>query len=213
MASRYCYPNSDVLINKLNLREQKDLDRAERKLVTIRLAELYIRPITGEFDLPHLQAIHRYIFQDLYPFAGELREEPIAKGNFQFANHLYLQENARKLYYHLQEDRFLKGLKKNAMARKLAYYMAEINVIHPFREGNGRALREFMRCLAMASGYTIDWTQMKKDELLNAIKLSVIDTKMLEQMIYYSLVEEEPSREVMNQWKKAESEREKRDVR
>lgn len=116
LASRYCYPDSDVLINKLDLRDQKQLDRAESKLVTIRLTELYMRPIKGIFDLSHLQNIHYYIFQDIYPFAGELREEPIAKGNFQFANHLYLKENARNLYYQLQKDRLLQGLNKAEMA-------------------------------------------------------------------------------------------------
>ncbi|MFS8650934.1 MAG: Fic family protein [Caldibacillus sp.] len=111
----------------------------------------------------------------------------MAKGSFQLANHLYLKENARNLYYRLQKDRLLQGLNKAEMARKLAFYMAEINVMHPFREGNGRALREYIRTLAIANGYTIDWTKMDKDTLLNAIKLSVIDTTALERLIYLSI--------------------------
>lgn len=96
LASRYCYSDSDVLINKLNLRDQKQFAGAERKLVTIRLAELYLSPIAGKFDLSHLQAIHHYMFQDIYPFAGQLREEPIAKGNFQFANHTLFKRKCQK---------------------------------------------------------------------------------------------------------------------
>lgn len=65
--------------------------------------------------------------------------------------------------------------------------MAEINVMHPFCEGNGRAFREYIRTLAIANGYTIDWTKMDKDTLLNAIKLSVIDTTALERLIYLSI--------------------------
>lgn len=75
-------------------------------------------------------------------------------------------------------------------------------MMHPFREGNGRALREYIRTLAMANGYTIDWTKMDKDTLLNAIKLSVIDTTALERLIYLPIKEDEPSRKVIRLWQK-----------
>lgn len=79
--------------------------------------------------------------------------------------------------------------------------MAEMNGMHPFREGNGRALREFIRCLASANEYTFDWNKVNKDDLLNAIKLSVIDPNFLEQLIDQCIIEKEPSRKVIHLWK------------
>ena len=77
----YCYPDSDVLINKLDIRELDKLHTFERKLTMLRLLELMDKPISGKFDFKHLQAIHRYIFQDVYDWAGKVRTVDIAKGN------------------------------------------------------------------------------------------------------------------------------------
>lgn len=206
MQSKYCYPNSNVLINKLNIKDQDLLDRAERKLTGIALAELRDKPITGKFDLKHLQAIHRYIFQDIYDFAGKLRDEQIAKGYFQFASPLYLKDMFKELHTQLKNEKYLKGMDKNKIAERLAYYMAEINVIHPFREGNGRSTREYIRCLAMSNGYTLEWEKVNKNELLHASKISVINTSKLEQLIYQAIKENEPSKEIIEEWKKAELE-------
>ena len=79
--SKYCYPGTEVLINKLNIREASDLFQAEKELTYIRLQELQENPITGEFDFSHLKAIHRYIFQDIYEWAGRPRTVEIGKGN------------------------------------------------------------------------------------------------------------------------------------
>ena len=85
----YCYPDSFVLRNKLELRESEALERAERRLSSARIAEIMDFPIKGKFDLKHLCAIHRYIFQDIYSWAGELRTVNIAKGNqFCLCQHL-----------------------------------------------------------------------------------------------------------------------------
>lgn len=204
MQSKYCYPNSDVLINKLNIRDGRLLERAERKLTTIRLAELYDKPIIGKFDLKHLQAIHKYIFQDIYDFAGKLRDEQIAKDHFQFASPLYFKDIFNDLHNQLKKDKYLHGLKKEDISKKLAYYMSEINVIHPFREGNGRSTREYIRCLAMSNGYSLNWEKINKNELLNAMKISIINTEKLELLIYQSIEEDEPSKEILQEWKKAE---------
>jgi cell filamentation protein len=79
--TRYCYPNSDVLINKLNIREQDKLYTFERRLTMLRLLELMDNPIRGQFDFRHLKEIHAYIFQDIYDWAGKVRTVDIAKGN------------------------------------------------------------------------------------------------------------------------------------
>ena len=77
----YCYPDSDVLKNKLGIINQEKLHEVERKLTAIRINDLIRKPYRGRFDLNHLRSIHFYIFQDLYTWAGELRKVDIAKGN------------------------------------------------------------------------------------------------------------------------------------
>lgn len=90
---------------------------------------------------------------------------------------------------------------KENISKRLAYYMAEINVIHPFREGNGRSTREYIRFLAMSNGYTLDWSKIDRNELLNASVRSTI-----KHLIYNSIKENEPSKEIMRKWKNAELE-------
>lgn len=85
----YCYPGSIVLKNKMGIRDMEQLHETERKLTMLRILELLDKPVRGAFDLRHLQAIHAYIFRDVYDWAGELRKVDIAKGNM-FCNAMFL---------------------------------------------------------------------------------------------------------------------------
>ena len=145
--SIYCYPNSDVLVNKLNIHDNKKLATVARKLVLLKLYTLRQNKNIGNFDIYHFLSIHKFLFEDIYPFAGKIRSEDIAKGSFRFAKWEYIEDELRKLLDKLSKDN-LKNSSKEEMAKKLAYYMSELNVLHPFREGNGRTIREFIRQLA-----------------------------------------------------------------
>lgn len=209
ISSKYVYPNTDVLRNKLNIKDNDTLEKAERQLTTIRHMELIDSPIAdGNWNLKHLQRIHKHLFQDVYDFAGKIREEQIAKGTFQFASPLYIKDMSDDLFKGLRKENFLKGLDKQNMSDRLAHYMAEINVLHPFREGNGRTQREFIRTLGMSNGYTVDWTRIDKDEFMKASITSVFDPKDLSKVIYDSIVENEASKEVLQEWKKHENDME-----
>ena len=81
MDSKYCYPNSNVLKNKFNIRNQLKLFNIEKEFTSVRLQELQNKPIKGNFDFNHLKKIHKYIFQDVYDWAGESRTVEIGKGN------------------------------------------------------------------------------------------------------------------------------------
>lgn len=153
--SKYCYPNSDVLINIPGFKEQKQLDAYERVVTAERLRILGLRPLKGKFDLKHLCGIHKFIFRDVYPFAGTLRDEDISKGNFRFAAARFLTEQTNYLLHELKEENFLKELSFDKFVDRLTYYLTELNVLHPFREGNGRTQREFIRCLALESGHYV----------------------------------------------------------
>jgi len=133
----------------------------------LRLADLFARPIRGAFDLKHLQEIHHYIFQDVYEWAGQLRTVNIAKSNM-FCLAEYITKNATDLFQELKHERYLQGLSEDELIHKLSKYFSEINAIHPFREGNGRSQREFIRILALMNGYRIDFHKASRDEMLSA---------------------------------------------
>lgn len=166
--SSYCYPSSFTLKNKLNITDAKQLNEVERKMTALRIYTLQTNPVKGAFDLKHLQAIHRFIFQDVYSWAGKLRTVNIAKGN-QFCNCMYLESGSKPTFDKLRlEDHFLIGTPTDLIPKKLAYYLGEINVIHPFREGNGRAQRVFIQYLAHVAGYHVDFTNVTGPEMIEA---------------------------------------------
>ena len=162
---KYCYPGSPVLINKLNIREPASLAAAEREITSLKLAGAKARPIQGRLGFAHLRSIHRYLFEDIYSWAGELREVNIAKGN-QFCLCQHLQAYGAQVFDSLKEEKFLKGAQD--VPQRLAYYLSEINVLHPFREGNGRSQRLFLEYLAHAAGYSVDFSQISPQEMLIA---------------------------------------------
>ena len=136
--TKYCYPDSDVLINKLDIRDRDKLQKFERKLTMIRLSELFDNPIKGSFDFKHLKDIHQFIFQDIYDWAGTVRIVDIAKGNM-FCNVKFIDSQAEEIFLKLKKEKHLSGFSEEDFIKRLAYYFSEINALHPFREGNGRA--------------------------------------------------------------------------
>lgn len=101
----YCYPNSDVLANKLNIRDIDRLHEAERRITMLRLDDLLNNPIKGNFDLRHLQSIHEYLFQDIYEWAGKIRIVDIAKSNM-FCKVQFIDTQANEIFGKLKSDNF-----------------------------------------------------------------------------------------------------------
>lgn len=191
--SRYCYPGTDVLINKLDIRDPSLLKDMELALTSVRLHQLYDRPIAGNFDLKHMQQIHKFIFQDIYPFAGAIRTEDIQKGSTPFASVRYLNENAKDIFSQLKNEKFLNGLKAEPFSERLAHYMAEINILHPFRDGNGRTTRELIRTIAKVNGYEINWSRVDAKDLLRSSIESVYDPSNLAKNLFKTIVNKQPS--------------------
>ena len=144
------YPGADnrVLINKFDERDYDRLHQLEYAATLRHLAELQLRPISGRFDLDHLQAIHRRVFQDVYAWAGELRQINLAKGGSVFTDGRQLEGEGARVFGALAAEKHLRGLQKAAFVERLAVYYGAINTLHPFREGNGRATQTFLRQLA-----------------------------------------------------------------
>jgi cell filamentation protein len=154
----YCYPGTNILRNLLGFRSQSELDRAERLLVQLRIQQ---GTPSGNFDLDHLRAIHKHLFQDLYDWAGEVREVEISKGRSQFQFRQFIGTGMADVHKRLAAAKFLKDLSKDQFAEKAAEIVGDVNYVHPFREGNGRTQLEYLRQLAHRAGH--DFSAAKLD--------------------------------------------------
>lgn len=177
-----------VLKNKKGLTEKEHLQEYERDKSSCKLAELRIKPIKGNFDLEHLKKIHKHLFEDVYSWAGKVRTVTIAKGNlFCVAEHIGTMQ--QEIFEGIKKEDFLKDLGKEEFSKRAAYYLGEVNMLHPFREGNGRTQREFFRELALNAGYDLDLTKADKAEMIEAsIRSAVkVDNTMYEKIILEQL--------------------------
>ena len=137
------YEDKGVLKNKLGITNQLELDKAERKITAYKIANLYLIPRYKTFDVEHYLDIHKYLFEDIYEFAGEIRSESITKTiSFCLPNLIY--NNLKDTLDKANRD-YLKIKNEEDLVNFITYFYAELDIIHPFREGNGRVEREFLR--------------------------------------------------------------------
>lgn len=145
--SKYCYPDSEVLLNKYNVTDQEILDIIERRVSALMLTKIQMREIPDVqvlFSIDYICQLHKEIFEHVYHFAGKIRRENITKGNTPFCRPEFIVENLTNILKKMKKD--IHELKdKDDIVHFLAYYYAELNIIHPFREGNGRLMREYLR--------------------------------------------------------------------
>lgn len=149
---------SGVLLNRLGITDSALLSQAEADLTTNALAELARTPLPGRFDLAHLQAVHRFVFGDIYPWAGELRTVTLGKGGQMFCPPGEIVQRAGQVFLALAARDHLQGMGRERFLDELAELLAALTYLHPFREGNGRAQRALLGRLAREAGYTLDWS-------------------------------------------------------
>ena len=160
----YIDPN-DVLRNNLGIKNTPDLNKAEANLSYLRAQELETSPLPGKFDLDHLKKIHKHLFGDVYPWAGEIRQVDIGKGKDLFAHHIHIEKEAGKLFKQLADENQLRGLDAEKFSERAGHYLGEINALHPFREGNGRSQRAFIGQIAREAGYEIEWSKINREDM------------------------------------------------
>jgi cell filamentation protein len=168
----YVYPGTNVLRILRGIRDENLLGEFEADVTSRRIRQLEHRAMAGYFNCPHLQSIHRYIFQDVFEWAGEFRTVDIGKGGDLFARPEYIATCLEAAFEELAKERYLASADLKRFAKRGAYYLGEINAVHPFREGNGRTQREFIRQLAARNGYTIDWWQVSREQMMDASRQS-----------------------------------------
>ncbi|MFJ1339300.1 putative adenosine monophosphate-protein transferase Fic [Pseudomonas caricapapayae] len=168
----YCFPGTTVLCNHLNLRDDALLCQAERDLSSIAASEIdFVLP---PYDLPYLQNIHRRLFMDLYPWAGELRTVDISKGDTHFCTVNRIEPEAKKMFRCLAQANWLEGLSRPGLVSACAEHFGDLNMLHPFREGNGRAQRILFEHLILNAGYTVSWWAVNEREWVEANIAAVV---------------------------------------
>lgn len=162
----YCYPNSDILINSLNIHDEALLEEAERDISSVcaNQIEFSLPP----YDLNYFCALHKALFGDLYPWAGELRQIDISKGSTRFCSYQRIEIEVQKLFSAIDYGNTLVELSRDDLIIAIAELYADMNVVHPFREGNGRAQRVLFEHMIINCGYDIDWSIVGADEWLEA---------------------------------------------
>ena len=178
-----------TLENKLGLTEAAELARAEEKLSKAKAALLFEQGLldtlpTGTFA--GLAAIHQFLFEDIYPFAGQMRHVNISKGQFRFASVLYLADALRRI-----DD-----MPQGSFDEIVEKYV-EMNIAHPFREGNGRATRIWLdHILKTEIGRVVDWSKVDKEDYLLAMERSPIRDIEIKYLLKNALTDKIDSREV-----------------
>lgn len=155
----YCYSGTYVLKNELNITDADVLKNAEREITALRTAQLMQNPMDGEFNFDYLKKIHQFLFGDIYEWAGHIRTVNISKGN-EFCRCEFIESQMNEIMDKLKRENYLEDLPKEKLALKLAFFLGEINAIHPFREGNGRCQRMFIELLAVHAGFQLDFSKI-----------------------------------------------------
>ncbi|MGN1371479.1 MAG: protein adenylyltransferase Fic [Candidatus Coprovivens sp.] len=178
-----------MLDNKLGITNEIELAHEEERITKLKALELFDTNKINEFEvgtIKGLSSIHKYLFSDIYEFAGEIRDVNIAKGNFRFAPSMYLKEALNKID-NMPEDTFDNIIKK----------YIEMNVAHPFREGNGRSTRIWLdMILKKELGKVVDWSKVDKEEYLLAMERSPIKDTEINILLKNSLTDKVNNREV-----------------
>lgn len=172
-----------MLENKLGIDNQAELDREEEKITKIKCYELYNTKFIDTIEVgtfKGLQQIHKYLFDDIYYFAGKIREENISKGNFRFASVMYLQ-TALDNISQMPQTTFDEIIDK----------YVEMNIAHPFREGNGRSTRIWLNAILKKELLMVaDWSRINKDAYLSAMERSPINSLEIKILLKEALTNE-----------------------
>lgn len=168
-ADPYCYPGTALLTNIPDIRDAAALAAFETASTAQRSDEPLPR---GRLSVRHYQAIHRHLFQDVYPWAGKFREVRITKEGSTFCYPEHIPEEMQNLFAQLRDMRFLGGLSREGFIQAAARFLATLNAIHPFREGNGRTQMTFLTLLADCAGHPLDLDHLDPYRFLEAMVAS-----------------------------------------
>ena len=180
--SKYCYDGTEILVNNFNILNQEQLETVERRISALMLTKIQIQDVPSfkeVFNIDYLCRLHKEVFCKIYTFDGEIRRENIYKGHAPFCRPEFIASNLIMLLEKIKED--IKKIKsRDDIIYFLAYYYSEINVIHPFREGNGRITREYLRQVVVLIDrlyeldYDLDFSNVDEKDKSNLMNGSIV---------------------------------------
>lgn len=161
-----CYPDTTVLINKLGITDEAVLKDNESFITSTIAAELICQPLKREFDFDDYKAIHYELFSELYEWAGMVRTINLSKTTTVFAAPEQIEKLGTMIFDRLKKMDYFNGLSKSEYVMEIADLYSTLNMLHPFREENGRAQRIFFMQLIQNNGYNIDYSELNSNFLM-----------------------------------------------
>lgn len=163
-----CYEGTTCLINKFDIKDENILKDLETTVTFSKITEYSLNPLFNTFDVNHYKAIHKYLFEDIYDWAGEYRTVDMSKKGTSFAKAESIDELMMKCFARLQNNNCFQDLDFDGFVDSVVGFYCVTNMIHPFREGNGRTQRLFLTQLINLNNYSIDFSEIDTDELMIA---------------------------------------------
>lgn len=190
----YFIDGTNVLKNKFNIIDEGELEKKEKEITLKKLSYLNLFPIKGNFDEEHLRQIHKFLFNEIYPFAGEYRKCTMAKTTRNFYDPEIIEDMLNKTLDKMNEEiKNITSVRMYSFFLSKAYY--DLMTIHPFREGNGRSVREFLREFVLDKNkilpfedVLLDFTKMNKDNFLLSVEQRYLYPSLLEEEFFKALV-------------------------
>lgn len=163
-----CYSNTTCLINKFDIRDDKKLSEIEAEITFAKAAVLESEIVEPPFDFEYYKSIHRFLFEDLYEWAGELRKVDISKKGTVFCYVKELEHLCKACFKRLQKENYFKDFSRKRFVEEIVDFYVTTNFLHPFREGNGRTQRIFISKLIKYNGYDFNFSNINPDLLMIA---------------------------------------------
>lgn len=163
-----CYEGTTCLINKFDIRDEDKLNFVESQITIHKTAELANQENFGNFDFSHYKAIHQYLFNELYTWAGEIRTVNMSKKGTNFVDVSEIESVADACFNRLKDKNYFQNQPFNDFIDDIIDFYCTTNMLHPFREGNGRTQRVFITQLIQFNGYSINFDRIDTDELMMA---------------------------------------------
>lgn len=168
-----CYENSTVLKNKFNIRDAKQLDIMEQSVTSMLIAKAAIEIPFENVDFAFYKNLHRYVFADIYDWAGTIRTVDMSKKGTNFCQADKINERGQRIFQRLVDLDFLRDIKGDDFIVEFTDLYCDLNYLHPFREGNGRTQRLFLSMLVSNLGMSLDFSKIDADYLMIATIKSV----------------------------------------
>ena len=163
-----CYPGTSVLINKLNIRTQSQLDENELVLTSAKILQIELAPMNEEPDFAYLKQLHRIMFGELYDWAGTIRTSNMSKLRTAFCPADQIESLAAEIFSRLQGLHYFRDFSREELIAELADLYDSLNYLHPFREGNGRVQRLYFRQLTRWIGHSLNFAAIDSDRMMIA---------------------------------------------